>query len=63
MDPKNTKLLLALLFVGTLMGAMDLSIIGPALPVLQEEFGMQQRGLAALINAYTLFATHYFELS
>ena len=27
MDPKNTKLLLALLFVGTLMGAMDLSII------------------------------------
>ncbi len=55
MDPKNTKLLLALLFVGTLMGAMDLSIIGPALPVLQDEFGMQQRGLAALINAYTLF--------
>jgi MFS family permease len=53
-DPKSTKLLLALLFTGTLMGALDLAIIGPALPVIQAEFGMQQRELAGLINSYTL---------
>ena len=54
METKNTKLLLALLFTGTLMGALDLAIIGPALPVIQLEFDMQQRQLAGLINAYTL---------
>jgi MFS family permease len=54
MDSKNTKWLLALLFTGTLMGALDLAIIGPALPVIQTEFDMQQRQLAGLINAYTL---------
>jgi MFS family permease len=54
MDSKNTKWLLALLFTGTLIGALDLAIIGPALPVIQTEFDMQQRQLAGLINAYTL---------
>ncbi|MEC9375185.1 MAG: MFS transporter [Pseudomonadota bacterium] len=51
---RNTKLLLALLFTGTLMGAIDLAIIGPALPVIQNEFNMQQRELSALLNFYTL---------
>ena len=55
MEAKNTKWLLALLFVGTLMGALDLAIIGPALPVIQDEFGMQTRELAGLLNAYVLF--------
>jgi MFS family permease len=54
MEDKNTKLVLALLFTGTLMGALDLAIIGPALPDIQAEFDLQQRGLAGLINAYTL---------
>jgi EmrB/QacA subfamily drug resistance transporter len=54
METTNTRWLLALLFTGTLMGALDLAIIGPALPVIQAEFDMQQRGLAGLINAYTL---------
>jgi MFS family permease len=54
MEGQSTKLLLALLFVGTLMGALDLAIIGPALPVIQAEFGMQQRELAGLINSYTM---------
>jgi len=52
---KNTKWLLALLFVGTLMGALDLAIIGPALPVIQADFGMQERELAGLLNSYVLF--------
>lgn len=54
MDKTNTKLLLALLFTGTLMGALDLAIIGPALPVIKVEFDMQERQLAWIINAYTL---------
>lgn len=54
METNNTKWLLALLFVGTLMGALDLAIIGPALPVIQVEFGMQPRELAGLLNAYVL---------
>ena len=54
MEGQSTKLLLALLFVGTLMGALDLAIIGPALPVIQGEFGMQPRELAGLINSYTM---------
>ncbi|MGI9291851.1 MAG: MFS transporter [Gammaproteobacteria bacterium] len=52
MNTLNTKWLLALLFVGTLMGALDLAIIGPALPVIQDEFGMQPRELAGLLNSY-----------
>jgi len=55
MDAKNTKWLLALLFVGTLMGALDLAIIGPALPVIQLEFDMLPTELAGLLNAYVLF--------
>jgi len=54
MEAKQTKWLLALLFVGTLMGALDLAIIGPALPVIQVEFGMEPRELAWLLNAYVL---------
>jgi len=54
MQSKSTKPLLALLFTGTLMGALDLAIIGPALPVLEVEFGLQERQLSGLINAYTL---------
>ena len=54
MEAKNIRLLLTLLFAGTLMGALDLAIIGPALPVLEVEFLLQERELAGLINAYTL---------
>ena len=54
MEGANIKLLLTLLFTGTLMGALDLAIIGPALPVIQEEFGMEPRALAWLLNAYVL---------
>lgn len=46
--------LLALLFVGVLMGALDLAIIGPALPAIQAGFGMTERQLSVLFNAYVL---------
>jgi EmrB/QacA subfamily drug resistance transporter len=53
-QPKPSKLLLALLFSGVLMGALDLAIIGPALPAIKAEFGMPDRQLAILLNAYIL---------
>jgi EmrB/QacA subfamily drug resistance transporter len=53
-DHKNTTILIALLFVGVLMGALDLAIIGPALPAIQAEFGMDSRQLSLLFNAYVL---------
>lgn len=54
LDPKQSRALLPLLFVGVLMGALDLAIIGPALPAIQAEFGMTTRQLSVLFNAYVL---------
>lgn len=36
------------------MGALDLAIVGPALPAIQADFGMTSRQLAVLFNAYVL---------
>lgn len=54
MNPRQSPLLLPLLFAGVLMGALDLAILGPALPAIEAEFGMSQRQLAVLFNAYVL---------
>jgi len=54
-SPLSTRALLTLLFVGVLMGAVDIAIIGPALPAIQAEFGMNNRELAVLFNAYVLW--------
>lgn len=53
-EVKHTKILLGLLFTGVLMGALDLSVIAPALPAIEAEFGMQNRLLAVMLNAYVL---------
>ncbi len=45
---------MTLLFFGVLMGALDLAIIGPALPAMQAEFGFDNRQLSWLINIYIL---------
>ena len=45
---------MALLFVGVLMGALDLAIIGPALPAIQAEFALDNRQLSWLFNVYVL---------
>ncbi len=49
------KRVLALLFVGVLMGALDLAIVGPALPAMQADFQMNNRQLSWLFNIYVLF--------
>ena len=43
------------LFTGVLMGALDIAIIGPAFPAIQEAFGIDERAAAWLISIYVLF--------
>jgi multidrug resistance protein len=51
----NPRPLLLVLFVGVLMGALDLAIIGPALPAIQADLGVDTRALAWIFNIYVLF--------
>jgi len=46
---------LAVLFAGVLMGALDIAIVGPALPAIQAAFGVDGRGLSWVFNIYILF--------
>lgn len=55
MNPQNLRPLLAILFVGVLMGALDLAIIGPALPAIQADLSLDTRELAWIFNIYVLF--------
>jgi MFS family permease len=49
------RTILAILFVGVLLGALDIAIVGPALPAIRETYGVGSRELSWVINAYTLF--------
>jgi len=51
----NLRPLLLVLFVGVLMGALDLAIIGPALPAIQADLGLDTRAMAWIFNIYVLF--------
>lgn len=55
MNQPNLRPLLLILFVGVLVGALDLAIIGPALPAIQADFGVDARSLAWIFNIYVLF--------
>ena len=46
--------IMAVLFVGVLMGALDLAIIGPALPAIQSDFMLDNQDLSWLFNVYVL---------
>ncbi len=55
MEAKQLRSVLTLLFFGVLMGALDLAIVGPALPAMQKDFAMDNRQLSWLFNIYVLF--------
>jgi EmrB/QacA subfamily drug resistance transporter len=55
MDEKHQRRLLVTLLLGTLMAALDLAIIGPALPAIQADFQIDSRALAWIFNIYVLF--------
>ena len=48
------KRLLITLFLGVLLAAMDIAILGPVLPALRHEFGATTRDSSWLITAYVL---------
>lgn len=45
---------LAVLFVGVLMGAIDIAIVGPALPAIQAQFGLDSRAGSWIFSSYVL---------
>ena len=53
-DSRTRNRLLIVLFTGVLMGALDIAIVGPALPAIQESFGVSDRALAWVFTIYVL---------
>lgn len=52
---RSEKLVLAVLFAGVLLGALDIAIVGPALPAIREEFAVGSRSLSWVFSIYVLF--------
>lgn len=55
LDNKKRNKLLLVLFIGVLMGALDIAIVGPALPAIQKQFGIDERTLSWIFSTYVLF--------
>ena len=53
-EAKNRRIL-TVLFLGVLMGALDIAIVGPALPALRTAFGVDDRAIAWIFTIYVLF--------
>jgi MFS family permease len=51
----NSNKVLALLFFGVLMGALDISIVGPAIPSISESLRVSTRDLSWIFSIYVLF--------
>ncbi|NNJ09725.1 MFS transporter [Chloroflexales bacterium ZM16-3] len=51
-DGASLRLVLTVLFLGVLMGALDIAIVGPALPALREWFGVDDRAGAWIFTIY-----------
>ena len=54
-DKKDRNKILMVLFIGVLMGALDIAIVGPALPAIQKQFGINERAIAWIFAVYVLF--------
>ncbi|MEM1115022.1 MAG: MFS transporter [Bacteroidota bacterium] len=52
--PTATPRLLGVLFLGTLLAALDIAIVGPALPALREAFALDERAVAWTFTAFVL---------
>ncbi|GAP13557.1 arabinose efflux permease [Longilinea arvoryzae] len=55
MNDKSRNKILLVLFLGVLMGALDIAIVAPALPSIQKYFGVGERILAWTFTIYVLF--------
>jgi MFS family permease len=50
----NQPQILGVVFMGVLMSALDIAIVGPALPAIKAEFNLTDRILPWILNAYFL---------
>jgi EmrB/QacA subfamily drug resistance transporter len=55
LDNRRRNRILLVLFIGVLMGALDIAIVGPALPAIQTYFGVGEREVAWVFTIYVLF--------
>jgi EmrB/QacA subfamily drug resistance transporter len=55
MNSKSNNQVLTLLFIGVLMAALDISIVGPAIPSIEKTISMNQRDLSWIFSIYVLF--------
>jgi MFS family permease len=55
MDQKNQKAVIILLFTGVLMGALDISIVGPAIPSIESFLRLGPRFSGWIFSIYVLF--------
>ncbi|MDR3626076.1 MAG: MFS transporter [Ignavibacteriaceae bacterium] len=55
MDKKQRNKILTVLFIGVLMGALDIAIVGPALPAIQKQFNVDERSVSWIFSIYVLF--------
>ena len=55
MNDRERNRLLLVLFVGVLMGALDIAIVGPALPGIQRSFGVGNDAISWVFTIYVLF--------
>ncbi len=54
MDSQQRNRILLVLFFGVLMGALDIAILGPALPSIRKQFAVNERTLAWIFSSYVL---------
>ncbi len=55
LDDNRRNRILMVLFIGVLMGAIDIAIVGPALPAIKNYFNIDNRNLVWIYTIYVLF--------
>ena len=55
MEQHRNGKILALLFTGVLMGALDISIVGPAIPAIEQTIRVDHKLLSWIFSIYVLF--------
>jgi EmrB/QacA subfamily drug resistance transporter len=55
MDNNKRNRILTVLFFGVLMGALDIAIVGPAIPAIKQAFDVNERLLTWMFSIYVLF--------
>ncbi len=55
MGESNKRSVLLVLFLAVLVAALDIAMVGPALPALRDYYGIDERAVAWVLNVFVLF--------